>query len=93
MAETLRLDVWLWRARFFKTRTLAADHRITSYNVCYTKLLRAMIDTGAWTQQAQMIVGTVEPASRDGGFLTLPVIDNGVFVGPVPLGKLPGTGS
>ncbi|HPF23435.1 MAG TPA: RNA-binding S4 domain-containing protein [Hyphomonas sp.] len=26
MAETLRLDVWLWRARFFKTRTLAADH-------------------------------------------------------------------
>lgn len=26
MTETLRLDVWLWRARFFKTRTLAADH-------------------------------------------------------------------
>ena len=21
----MRLDVWLWRARFFKTRTLAAD--------------------------------------------------------------------
>ncbi len=56
-------------------------------------LKQAMIDTGAWTQQAQMIVGTVEPASRDGGFLALPVIDNGVFVGPVPLGKLPGTGS
>ncbi len=26
MAETLRVDVWLWRARFFKTRSLAADH-------------------------------------------------------------------
>jgi ribosome-associated heat shock protein Hsp15 len=26
MDDTLRLDVWLWRARFFKTRTLAADH-------------------------------------------------------------------
>ncbi len=25
-AETLRLDVWLWRARFFRTRTVAADH-------------------------------------------------------------------
>lgn len=23
--ETLRLDVWLWRARFFRTRTLAGE--------------------------------------------------------------------
>lgn len=25
-AETLRLDVWLWRARFFRTRSLASQH-------------------------------------------------------------------
>ena len=24
--ETARLDVWLWRARFFKTRTLSSAH-------------------------------------------------------------------
>jgi ribosome-associated heat shock protein Hsp15 len=26
MSEKCRLDVWLWRARFFKTRALAAAH-------------------------------------------------------------------
>ena len=25
-AETLRLDIWLWRARFFKARSDAMDH-------------------------------------------------------------------
>jgi ribosomal 50S subunit-recycling heat shock protein len=25
VADTVRADVWLWRARFFKTRPLAAD--------------------------------------------------------------------
>jgi len=24
--EVVRLDIWLWRARFFRTRTLATDH-------------------------------------------------------------------
>lgn len=25
-SEDVRLDIWLWRARFFKTRTLASDY-------------------------------------------------------------------
>lgn len=25
-AEVVRLDIWLWRARFFRTRGLATDH-------------------------------------------------------------------
>ena len=53
-------------------------------------LKQAMIDSGHWTQQEQIVFGTVEPASRNGGFLTLPVTDNRVFVGPVPLGEPPG---
>ena len=56
-------------------------------------LQQAMIDTGHWSQQEQIILGTLAPASRDGGFLTLPVIDDTVFVGPVPLGRLPGSRS
>ena len=24
--DAVRLDIWLWRARFFRTRTLATDH-------------------------------------------------------------------
>ena len=36
-AEELRVDIWLWRARFFKTRALATDYvsrkgiRVTRY--------------------------------------------------------------
>ncbi|KCZ49638.1 MULTISPECIES: DUF2125 domain-containing protein [unclassified Hyphomonas] len=56
-------------------------------------LKQAMIDTGHWNQQEQIVFGTLAPASRDGGFLTLPVINDTVFVGPVPLGKLPGSRS
>ncbi|WP_321488064.1 DUF2125 domain-containing protein [uncultured Hyphomonas sp.] len=57
------------------------------------ELKQAMIDAGRWSQQEQIIFGTIAPASRDGGFLTLPVVDDTVFVGPVPLGKLPGSRS
>ncbi len=56
-------------------------------------LKQAMIDSGHWSQQEQIVFGTLAPASRDGGFLTLPVKDDTVFVGPVPLGKLPGSRS
>ena len=34
--ETLRLDVWLWRARFHKTRKLSAEH-ITKRGVRLTR--------------------------------------------------------
>lgn len=34
--ETTRLDIWLWRARFFKTRGLSATH-ITRHGVRMTR--------------------------------------------------------
>ena len=66
----------------FKVRIESAD-----------ELKQAMIDAGHWSQQEQIVFGTLAPASRDGGFLTLPVIDDTVYVGPVPLGNLPGNRS
>lgn len=56
-------------------------------------LKAAMIESGHWGTLEQTLYGTIEPASRDGKFLTLSVIDSNVFAGPVPIGRLPGTGS
>ena len=56
-------------------------------------LKQALIDSGHWSQQEQIVFGTLEVASRNDSFLSLPVIDDTVFVGPVPLGKLPGSRS
>ena len=56
-------------------------------------LQQAMTEAGHWTQQEQILIGTMVPASRNGGFLTLSVIDNNIFAGPVAVGRLPGTGS
>ena len=50
----------------------------------------AMSETGHWTQQEQILVGTLEFASRNGGFLTLSVVDGQIFAGPVAIGYLPG---
>ncbi|MCA8901461.1 MAG: DUF2125 domain-containing protein [Hyphomonas sp.] len=57
------------------------------------ELKEAMIASGNWGTAEQTLYGTIEPASRNGGFLMLSVIDSRVFAGPVPLGTLPGTGS
>ncbi|MEZ5946120.1 MAG: DUF2125 domain-containing protein [Hyphomonas sp.] len=55
-------------------------------------LKEAMIAAGRWGTMEQTLIGTIEPASRDNGFLTLSVIDSNIFAGPVPVGKLPGSG-
>ncbi|HPE48032.1 MAG: DUF2125 domain-containing protein [Hyphomonas sp.] len=56
-------------------------------------LKEAMMASGHWSTMEQTVLGTLEPASRNDGFLTLVVIDSRIFAGPVPLGALPGSGS
>jgi len=78
MADTLRLDVWLWRARFFRTRTLAADHvRGHGVRLSHNGQTRR-IDKPA-TAIAQ---GDVVTLARGGHITSLEILDLGTRRGP-----------
>jgi len=58
--ETLRLDIWLWRARFFKTRSLAAAAIAKG---------RIRITSHGQTRRVDKAAALIRPGDR----LTLPV--------------------
>jgi len=78
MADTLRVDVWLWRARFFKTRTLAADHiRGRGLRLSHNGQTRRIDKPG------QVIApGDVVTLARGAHITSLEILDLGTRRGP-----------
>lgn len=76
--ETLRLDVWLWRARFFKTRTLATDY----VNGRGVRISRAGQVRKVTKPSATIIPGDVLTFSRGGTIHIIEVLAIGTRRGP-----------
>jgi ribosome-associated heat shock protein Hsp15 len=80
MTETCRLDVWLWRARFFKTRSLSA-------RACETGLIR-MTRSGQ-TVRVEKSAQAIKPGDHlifalGARLIDLEVLDLGERRGPAP---------
>ncbi len=80
MADTLRLDVWLWRARFFKTRSLAADHvRGRGVRLSHNGQTRRVDKPGQG-----ITPGDVVTLARGAHITSFEILDLGVRRGPPP---------
>lgn len=77
-AATLRLDVWLWRARFFKSRALSTAHvRGHGVRVSHFGQLRRTDKPGAL-----VAVGDVVTFGKAGRIYSVEVLDLGERRGP-----------
>ena len=76
--ESVRIDIWLWRARFFKTRTLSSEH-ISKRGVRLTRngLTRKITKPGA-----NLAVGDMVTFGRSAHIKTVKVLEFGVRRGP-----------
>jgi ribosome-associated heat shock protein Hsp15 len=79
-AETCRVDVWLWRARFFKTRSLAA--RIVE--VGGVRLMRGGARTPLDKPSRGIRQGDVLTFAQGARWLAVKVEGLGVRRGPAP---------
>ncbi|MFN4023550.1 MAG: RNA-binding S4 domain-containing protein [Hyphomonas sp.] len=77
-ADTLRLDVWLWRARFFKTRALSTTH-IRGHGVRLSHLGQTRKTDKPGTSVA---VGDVVTFGKAGRIYSIEVLDLGERRGP-----------
>lgn len=76
--ETVRLDVWLWRARFFRTRTLAGE-AVTRSGVRITRFgqTRRVGKPGA-----SVAIGDVLTFTREANIECVKVCEFGTRRGP-----------
>lgn len=74
----LRLDVWLWRARFFKTRALSTAH-VRGHGVRLSHLGQTRKTDKPGTQVA---VGDVVTFGKAGRIYSVEVLDLGERRGP-----------
>lgn len=76
--DTLRLDIWLWRARFYKTRTLSAE-AITKRGVRVNRTgqVRKITKPGATVAPGDVLTFRLGPHIR-----TIEVIGLGTRRGP-----------
>lgn len=79
VAETsVRADVWLWRARFFRTRALSAEYvRKSGLRLSHEGLVRRTDKPGV-----SLVVGDVVTFGKGADILTVEVLDLGTRRGP-----------
>jgi ribosome-associated heat shock protein Hsp15 len=76
--DSLRIDVWLWRARLFKTRTIATSH-IRAHGV--------RISSGGHLRRTDrpsmpIAIGDIVTFTKGDAIISVEVIDFGVRRGP-----------
>lgn len=77
-ADTLRLDIWLWRARFFKTRALSTAH-VRGHSVRLSHLGQTRKTDKPGTA---IVIGDVVTFGKAGRIYSVEVLDLGERRGP-----------
>lgn len=75
---SVRLDIWLWRARFFRTRSLSASHvRQSGVRLSHAGQVRRTDKPGA-----ALTVGDIVTLGKGGHIVSVVVLDLGTRRGP-----------
>jgi ribosome-associated heat shock protein Hsp15 len=77
-ATSVRADVWLWRARFFRTRALSAAYvRKSGLRLLHAGLMRRTDKPGA-----ALTAGDIVTFGKGADIVTIEVLDLGTRRGP-----------